>query len=233
MKKRILYTFIATTFLLYACSEEKQANVQPKEEAPKTEKIAVGTNIASLVKKQASMEKAAAEKAETEKAESNNEEYKKIDWEDLEIPGQGMAQIIEKFEKEIDSIEEGSIKEKEMMGRLQAALNSAPVNPDLNKKKIKLSGFVSPLEIDDKEGVVKEFLLVPYFGACIHVPPPPLNQTLLIKPAKDQQIKIEDAYEPIWVSGVIHAETTSTKLAEAGYKISDVKIEPYREHLQE
>ncbi|KAG1682739.1 Vegetative incompatibility protein HET-E-1 [Nymphon striatum] len=110
---------------------------------------------------------------------------------------------------------EGSTKEKEVMKRLQAALNNAPVNTELDKKKIRLSGFISPLEIDEKEGVVKEFLLVPYFGACIHVPPPPLNQTLLIKPAKDQQIKLEDAYEPIWISGVIHAESTVTKLAEA------------------
>ncbi|KAG1652887.1 hypothetical protein GQR58_026029 [Nymphon striatum] len=155
MKKRILYTFIATTFLLHACSEDKQANVAAKEEAPKTEKIAVGTNIASSGKKQASMEKAAAEKAETEKAESNNEEYKKIDWEDLEIPGQGYGTNHRKYKRKRDD------------GALQAALNSAPVNPELDKKKIKLS--------DDKEGVVKEFLLVPYFGACIHVPPPPLK----------------------------------------------------------
>ncbi len=247
MKKHTLFTLIVASFLLNACNDDKQ---QTKQEPPKAEEIAVGTSIASLVKKQGEINKAETEKEATDKAnayqaegekvvkeqaenKSEDTEYRKISWEDLEIPGKGMDAVLNKFEKEIDAIPEGSLKEKEVMGRLQAALNSAPVNPELDKKKIKLSGFVSPLEIDEKEGVVKEFLLVPYFGACIHVPPPPLNQTLLIKPAKDQQIKLEDAYEPIWVSGVIHAESTVTKLAEAGYKISDVKIEPYTEHLQE
>jgi len=232
MKKQILYTFIFAAFFLNACDSTEQ---QTKEAPQQKEKIAVGTNIKSLAKKQTSSDKDKTESevvAQTE-SKSAKAEYRQISWEDLEIPGKGMDAVLAKFEKEIEAIPEGSLKEKEVLGRLQAELNSAPVNPELDKKKIKLSGFVSPLEIDEKEGVVKEFLLVPYFGACIHVPPPPLNQTLLIKPAKDQRIKLEDAYDPIWVSGVIHAESTVTKLAEAGYKISDVKIEPYTEHLQE
>lgn len=218
MKNRILTTIIFTSFFLNACDiAEQQAN----GDIPKTDKIAIGTNIKTLAKTEQKVNK------------SGKSEYQDITWVDLEVPGKGINVILEKFEKEIEATPEGSTKEKEIMKRLQAALNNAPVNTELDKKKIRLSGFISPLEIDEKEGVVKEFLLVPYFGACIHVPPPPLNQTLLIKPAKDQQIKLEDAYEPIWISGVIHAESTTTKLAEAGYKISDVKIEMYTEHLQE
>ena len=49
---------------------------------------------------------------------------------------------------------------------------------EYNGKQVKLPGFVVPLEYSDK-GRVKEFLLVPYFGACIHYPPPPPNQISL------------------------------------------------------
>jgi hypothetical protein len=244
MKKISLQLFIAASVFISACDSSEQST---KAVPPKEDKIAIGTDIKTLAKPKSEQQKQnvvqqvqqenqqGSEQGKEQKADdkSGAVEYQKISWEDLEIPGQGMDEVLEKFEKEIESIPEGSLKEKEVMGRLQAALNSAPVNPELDKKKIKLSGFVSPLEIDEKLGVVKEFLLVPYYGACIHVPPPPLNQTLLIKPAKDQQIKLEDAYDPIWVTGVIHAESTITKLAEAGYKITDVKIEPYTEHLQE
>ena len=240
MKKISLLTFIAASVFISACDSSKQS---AKAVPPKEDKIAIGTDIKSLVEPKSEQQKQNVVQQDQQENKQGSEqkaddksgavEYQKISWEDLEIPGQGMDEVLAKFEKEIESIPEGSLKEKEVMGRLQASLNSAPVNPELDKKKIKLSGFVSPLEIDEKLGVVKEFLLVPYFGACIHVPPPPLNQTLLIKPAKDQQIKLEDAYDPIWVSGVIHAESTITKLAEAGYKITDVKIEPYTEHLQE
>ncbi len=53
------------------------------------------------------------------------------------------------------------------------------VRNELNGSKVKIPGFVIPLEGDDK--AVTEFLLVPYFGACIHVPPPPPNQIIYVK----------------------------------------------------
>ena len=217
---------LLSVLALSACDNEPE---KVSDGLIKAEKIAIGTDINTIVKPQNT-------KSEPNKASSasgqaiNDETYETITWEKLETPGNTVTDIIEKFEEEIKNTPEGSTKEKEVMKRMQVALNSAPVNEALDKKRIKLPGFISPLEIDEKGGVVKEFLLVPYFGACIHVPPPPLNQTLLVQPKRDQQVKLEDAYEPVWVSGVIHAESTSTKLAEAGYKITDVKIEPYKEH---
>lgn len=209
-----LLIFIFST--LVGCDEPLDQATQNSLQNGKT---AIGTDIKTLIN------------PNKPKKEKDEYEYEEITWENLEIPGKGIVDIIKKFEKEIESIPEGSLKEKEVMERMQAELNSAPVNPEMDNKKIKLAGFVSPLEIDEKEGLIKEFLFVPYFGACIHVPPPPINNTLHIKPSPDQQIKLEDSYNPYWVSGTIHAERSVTKLAEAGYKISDVKIEPYEEHL--
>ena len=228
MKKHTLYSLLIAASFLSACDQSQQVT---KEQPAEKEKIAIGTDIKTLTNPES--QDAAEDKPKSVANTKDKNGYQEITWQDLEIKGMGMDSILEKFDKEIDAIPEGSLKEKEMLGRLQASLNAAPVNPELDKKKIKLAGFVSPIEIDEKEGMVKEFLLVPYFGACIHVPPPPLNQTLYIKPPKDQQISLEDSYDPVWVSGVIHADSTVTKLAEAGYKISDVKIEPYEEKAPE
>ncbi len=153
----------------------------------------------------------------------------KLEWENLELPGQGLADIMRKYQLQIDAIPEGDPSEKTVMEKMQAELNAAPVNAALNGKKIKIPGFISPLEVDETKGVVKEFLLVPYFGACIHVPPPPLNQTLFVKPAEGKSIGMDRMYEPVWVSGTIVSEQVHTDLAEAGYQIKDASVTIYEE----
>lgn len=160
-------------------------------------------------------------------------EYTKMAWEDLELPGKGMDDILKKYQAQIDAIPEGDPREKAVMEKMQADLNSAPVNPALNGKKIKLPGYVTPLEVDEKAEVVREFLLVPYFGACIHVPPPPLNQTILVKTEPGKALSMGDMYSPIWVYGTLDTDLAHTDLADAGYQIKTDKIEIYQEKDQE
>lgn len=181
---------------------------------------AIGTSIETMVK---------PPDAELAKRKAELGDYAEIEWEDLELPGQGLAEIVKKYQPQIDSIPEGDPAEDAVMEKMQSELNAAPVNPALNGKKIKIPGFISPLEVDEAKGMVQEFLLVPYFGACIHVPPPPLNQTLLVKPAPGKSIGMERMYEPVWVSGTITTEQVHTDLAEAGYQIKDASVTIYEE----
>ena len=62
---------------------------------------------------------------------------------------------------------------KEMQG------DSGYINMDLNNKRIKIAGYISPLAFDGDN--VTEFLFVPYRGACMHVPPPPAIQIIYSK----------------------------------------------------
>ena len=50
----------------------------------------------------------------------------------------------------------------------------------LDGETIRMPGYVLPLEFDGSK--VKEFLLVPFVGACIHTPPPPANQIVHVRP---------------------------------------------------
>jgi hypothetical protein len=86
---------------------------------------------------------------------------------------------------------------------------------------VRIPGFMVPLE--DEADAVTEFLLVPYSMACIHVPPPPPNQMVLVKMAGAKKQKV--IWAPIWVQGQLRVIETSMK--EVSYTMTGVFIERY------
>lgn len=101
---------------------------------------------------------------------------------------------------------------------------AAPVVQALHGQRVQLPGYVVPLEID-AAGLVREFLLVPYFGACIHVPPPPSNQIVHVR--SEQGLPLDDLWQPFWIEGALRVEASSSELAEAGYRMQAQRIRPY------
>ena len=92
-----------------------------------------------------------------------------------------------------------------------------------NGREVRIPGSVVPLEFD---GVgVKAALLVPYVGACIHVPPPPPNQLIFV--TSETPYESAGLFEAVYVSGVFGTSATETQLAEVGYAIAADLIEPY------
>ena len=101
---------------------------------------------------------------------------------------------------------------------------AAPVVQALDGQQVKLPGYIVPLEVSE-EGRVTEFLLVPYFGACIHVPPPPSNQIVHVK--SELGVLMDALYQPFWVEGPLQVKSSSSELADAGYQMDAEKIYPY------
>ena len=97
------------------------------------------------------------------------------------------------------------------------------VRLELHDKKIKIAGFAVPLEMDDKN--VSEFLFAPYFGACIHVPPPPLNQMIYVKTSEG--IPIERLSDIVYLTGVLKTKSFNLEMIEIGYQMTVEKIEDY------
>jgi len=98
---------------------------------------------------------------------------------------------------------------------------AAPVVEALDGVQVKLPGYIVPLDMSE-EGRVTEFLLVPYFGACIHVPPPPSNQ--IVHATSELGVRVEQLYQPFWIEGPLRVEHASSELAEAGYRMDAQKI---------
>lgn len=107
------------------------------------------------------------------------------------------------------------------------------VIPSLDGQLVRIPGYALPLEF--VETGVKEFLLVPYLGACIHTPPPPPNQMVFIQ--LEKAYKIDDIYAPVWITGRIRTKATTQNLSyvdgqmdiSTGYTLDALKVEPYEE----
>jgi hypothetical protein len=102
---------------------------------------------------------------------------------------------------------------------------NAPVNPELEGKLVKIPGFIVPLDVA-KDGTVSEFFLVPYFGACIHVPPPPANQIVYVTAPKG--IALDSIYEAYWITGTMKMQNKSTRLGAAAYSLIADNVEIYK-----
>ena len=103
---------------------------------------------------------------------------------------------------------------------------SSAVNEKLNGAMVKLPGFIVPLEMA-KDGVIREFLLVPYFGACIHVPPPPPNQIVFVR--MKQGISMDSIYDAQWITGRLKTSVYESQMASAAYTLDGDKAEIYKD----
>jgi len=101
----------------------------------------------------------------------------------------------------------------------------APVVESLDGKSIRLPGYVVQLEGDAEK--ITEFLLVPYFGACIHVPPPPPNQ--IVHVYAPEGVPYEITYDAVWVEGTIKVERKEGDLAVVGYQLDAANVRSYYE----
>jgi len=150
--------------------------------------------------------------------------YTEISWEQLLPASWDPDKIFDKFN--FDQFEDGDPRAEKALKEFQKLWNEAPANPEMKSKLVKISGYVAPLDFLIG-GELAEFLLVPYFGACIHVPPPPANQIIyvtLAKPRVGFQVMDE-----VWVYGRLEIEKTGSNLADSGYKMKADAIEQYVE----
>ncbi len=112
-----------------------------------------------------------------------------------------------------------------MLKKMREVWDNAPVNNKLEGKAIRIPGYIVPLE-EGKNGMT-EFLLVPYFGACIHSPPPPANQIIHVLPRSVP--KGVRSMDPVWISGTLVREKTDSYMGAAGYRMQALLVEPYVE----
>ena len=129
-------------------------------------------------------------------------------------------------QEEADKLMDGSDESNLELARLEAEFNYAPTVPALDGLRVKIPAYITPLEYDFQSSI-KEFLLVPYVGACMHTPPPPANQVVFAE--SEKVIQFEGMYEAVWATGVIRTETVQSELAETGYRLEVEKIQPYTE----
>tara|TARA_B100000674_G_C37779868_1_gene886694 strand:+ start:221 stop:895 length:675 start_codon:yes stop_codon:yes gene_type:complete len=212
---------LATGIFLSACAPEQGNEVSPaKPHEGFIPEIAVKRS-------ETSSSSEVFENGETELG------YSSIGWDDL-IPKEELEILLNPPEY-LNDIVEGS--DQDVLGKpsggagalaaddlYQQALNSVNVRKEIDGQAVRVPGFVVPLEFDDNQ-VITQFFLVPYFGACIHMPPPPPNQIILVNYSTG--LELDALYDPIWVSGMLKVSMTENNLGRSAYSMDMHIFEPY------
>jgi hypothetical protein len=161
-------------------------------------------------------------------------EYTQIEWLDL-LPEEELY-ILENPPAYLDEIEDGSpddillneFKSQTAAAedRYQQALSSKNIRAEFNSRHVRIPGFIVPLEFNDQQ-MITAFFFVPYFGACIHMPPPPPNQ--MIYGEYKAGIHLDSLYDPFWIEGTMSTTLVENEMATAAYSINVAAIKPYTE----
>lgn len=164
-------------------------------------------------------------------AEENG--FKKIEWEALipphilailENPPQEVIDLMNTPETDLPS--SGTLEIPKTGNELfDQAMRSTETRSEFDQKNVTLPGFIVPLEFDDK-GIITAFFLVPYFGACIHMPPPPPNQ--IIYATFDKGFQLDSLFMEFNVSGKLKVSITQIETATSAYQLEVEKIEEYQ-----
>ena len=161
-----------------------------------------------------------------------NQPYKNVNWDELSPADWDPLAALKGLD--LDKLEDSDPRAKDALIAVGEAWKSAPIIPALNGQRVRIAGFVVPLDINKDK--VKEFLLVPYFGACIHVPPPPSNQAIHAINATNNHLQQNKILKeaaliqgPVTIIGKMQTMLSNTTLGSAGYRIQVEAIEQYKE----
>lgn len=153
----------------------------------------------------------------------NGQTVEALEWDALMPPDFSFEQVY--GNQDFGDLEDFDPRAQRKLDEMMQALQSAPVVPELDGKMVRIPGFVVPLDGEGQK--VTEFFLVPYFGACIHTPPPPSNQIILTR--FEPGTKLEGLFDAVWITGTLKVESFSHEVAASGYSIEAYRIEPYTE----
>jgi hypothetical protein len=156
-------------------------------------------------------------------------DYREIDWDAL-LPPHWVAEIKSQMAAigKMGFLIDGTEAADEAMRSLRQKWDNAPIDPSHIDQAIRIAGYV--VRLDAERRTMREFLLVPYFGACIHLPPPPANQIILVRLARPESGVA--SMDTVWVEGTLREARVDTGMAITGYALDADQIRPYEEKRQ-
>lgn len=112
-----------------------------------------------------------------------------------------------------------------LLGQMNPDTRVAPDSlKRLDGQRVRIPGFVVPLDDAQDEGA--EFLLVPYYGACVHTPPPPPNQMAFVTMQGGRSIKLA-LFDAVWMEGTLRIVNYDSPYGSVGYTIEGLSMQPY------
>ena len=147
--------------------------------------------------------------------------YREVSWDDL--TPKDWDPLKQFREMNFGALSDSDPKAIAMLQRMRETWDNAPTNVALDGQNVRIPGFLVPLD-ETKDGLT-QFLLVPYFGACIHTPPPPSNQIIEVRPK--QPVKGFRPMDTVWISGTLRTLRSETYMGTSSYRMDALRVEPY------
>lgn len=148
---------------------------------------------------------------------------REIGWEEL-MPEGEEERLAQLYQQQMAMLYSGAPIMEGSSADMMVQIGTFNTVADLNGTKVRIPGYTVPFDFS-ANAEIREFLLVPYYGACLHAPPPPPNQTIFAM--KDDPIKLRDLAQAVWIEGTIFTQTQESELADAAYTIKVEQVEIY------
>lgn len=149
--------------------------------------------------------------------------FRDIRWYELGPEGWDPYKEVRELQRNATGFVDSDARAVALLKKSREIWDNAPINPAMNGAAVRIPGYVVPL--DEDKGKSKEFLLVPYFGACIHTPPPPSNQILHVK--INEPVRGLRSMDTYWVSGRLQAARSDTSMGVSGFTLDASSVERY------
>lgn len=146
-----------------------------------------------------------------------------IAWADLVPRDWDPAREVSELRQDLSVVSDSDPRAQAILGKIRSVWDRAPTVPSMNGLVVRIPGYVVPL--DSPRNGHPEFLLVPYFGACIHAPPPPSNQVIHVQ--SRQATIAPHAMDTVWVSGMLRTARSESDLGASSYRLEADTIEAY------
>lgn len=215
--------------LFAACGDAPAAEESPRLEVAQAQADTRGaaasrpsTGRTASPQNDSSLAAAAAREAER-RAALEARGVRELGWEELMPEGED-ERLAQLYQQQMAMLYGGSPIEEGSAADQMIQIGTFNTVPELNGVKVRIPGYTVPFDFS-QGAQITEFLLVPYFGACLHAPPPPPNQTLFIM--TDDPIEIKDLAQAVWIEGTLYTQTQESELADAAYTIKLERIETY------
>jgi hypothetical protein len=150
-------------------------------------------------------------------------DFQEIAWDELVPKDWDPMKSMRDMQQQIGGLPDSDARVQKMYERMREVWDNAPAVAAMGGRAVKLPGYLVPLDTDT-EGM-REFLLVPYFGACIHTPPPPANQIIHVR--SSTPIKGFKTMDAVWVSGTLKVQRSDSQMGTSGYGLAASQVAKY------
>ena len=158
-------------------------------------------------------------------ASSTAAQYREVEWTEL-MPKEDLAALLDPPDF-LNGIEDGSQQDSvaalnqrditdQKAERYRDALSSTRPIAEFDQQAIRIPGYIVPLAQNEQRRVTS-FFVVPYFGACLHMPPPPPNQILFV--SYPRGIELQNLQQPFWFEGKLNIEISKHDLGTSAYTL--------------